>query len=93
MKNRSSKTILVFFALGLISCAFCVQQAQAVPINAVLSLSQGAHSWTPIMSIRNKGHGLVGRDGDMPTVQSVSGGFAAFVNVGRLGNVYSYVVF
>ena len=37
MKNRSSKTILVFFALGLISCAFCVQQAQAVPVTGAIS--------------------------------------------------------
>jgi hypothetical protein len=37
MKKRSSKTILVFLALGLISCAFCVQQAQAVPITGGIS--------------------------------------------------------
>ena len=42
MKNRSSKTILVFLALGLISCAFCVQQAQAVPITGVITFAGGA---------------------------------------------------
>ena len=41
MKNRLSKTILVFFALGLISCALCVQQAQAVPITGGLSFGGG----------------------------------------------------
>jgi VPDSG-CTERM motif len=41
MKNRSSKTILVFFALGLISCALCVQQAQAVPISGGISFGGG----------------------------------------------------
>ena len=41
MKNRSSKTILVFFALGLISCAFCVQQAQAVPIPIPSAITLG----------------------------------------------------
>ena len=39
MKNRSSKTILVFLALGLISCAFCVQQAQAVPITGAITFA------------------------------------------------------
>ena len=41
MKNRSSKTILVFLALGLISCAFCVQQAQAVPTTGAITFAGG----------------------------------------------------
>ncbi len=41
MKNRLRKTILVFFALGLISSALCVQQAQAVPITGGLSFGGG----------------------------------------------------
>ena len=52
MKNRSSKTILVFFALGLISCALCVQQAQAVPINGVITFAGGAQLNSGYVSIR-----------------------------------------
>ena len=76
MKNRSSKTILVFFALGLISCALCVQQAQAFKIGGAITFAGGAvldtdsvETATEVMSWVN------------PTVQSVSGNFATFVNV------------
>ena len=85
MKNRSSKTILVFFALGLISCAFCVQQAQAVPIHRCYHFRRGRRVERPgTVNSASAGHGLVGRGGFMPTVQSVSGNFAAFVTVGDL---------
>ncbi len=56
MKNRSSKTILVFVALGLISCAFCVQQAQAVP-TSVITFAGGATmadaNGDPVTSVNN----------------------------------------
>ena len=76
MKNRSSKRILVFFALGLISCALCVQQAQAVPINGAITFAGGvemngtADTATQVIT-------WLDQSGAMPTVQSVSGSFAA----------------
>jgi len=83
MKNRSSKTILVFFALGLISCALCVQQAQAVPINGAITFAGGVELDDPV-TVNNATQvtGWLDENGDMPTVQSVSGNMAAFVTVG-----------
>ena len=93
MKNRSSKTILVFFALGLISCALCVQQAQAVPIDRCYHFRRGRNVGHRLLSIRQvRVTGWLDEDGFMPTVQSASGSFAAFVTVGD-GNVYFFVVF
>ena len=75
MKNRSSKTILVFVALGLLSCAFCVQQAQAVPITGAINFAGGvemngtADTATKVIS-------WLDQDGNMPTVQGASGSFA-----------------
>ena len=94
MKNRSSKTILVFFALGLISCALCVQQAQAVPINSVITFAGGAQLDSGLLSIRqHRSSGWLDENGAMPTVQSVSGDFAAFVTVGDTVTFHFYVDF
>ena len=82
MKNRSSKTILVFFALGLISCAFCVQQAQAVPITGAITFAGGVTLDTGTVNTATQVTSWLDEGGFMPTVQSVSGSFAAFVNVG-----------
>jgi hypothetical protein len=76
MKNRSSKTILVFFALGLISCAFWVQQARANPFD-VITFTGGVHLDQPSVNDANQVTSWVN-----PTVESVSGLFAAFVSVG-----------
>ena len=81
MKNRSSKTILVFFALGLISCAFCVQQAQAVPITCY-HFRRGRNVGHGTVNTATQVTGWLDEGGYMPTVESVSGSFAAFVNVG-----------
>ena len=88
MKNRSSKTILVFFALGLISCAFCVQQAQAVPQNGTITIAGGAQladgNGDPVTSVNDATQvtGWLDGDGAMPTVQSVSGSMATWVTAG-----------
>jgi len=76
MKNRSSKTILVFFALGLIGCALCVQQAQAVPITGAITFAGGATLDSVTVNTATQVTGWVD-----PTVQSVSGSFAG-VGVG-----------
>ena len=75
MKNRSSKTILVFFALGLISCALCVQQAQAVPTTGVITFAGGVTLDTGTVNTATQVTSWVGT----PTVESVSGSFAGFV--------------
>ena len=79
MKKRPSKTILVFFALGLISCALCVQQAQAVPLhlNGAITFAGGVTLDQP--SVNNATEVTSWVD---PTVQSASGSFAAFVTTG-----------
>jgi hypothetical protein len=77
MKNRSSKTILVFFALGLLSCALCVQQAQAVPVTGAITFAGGVTLDTPSANTATEVTGWVN-----PTVQSVSGSFAVFVTSG-----------
>ena len=83
MKNRSSKTILVFFALGLISCAFCVQQAQAFPIGGSITFAGGVTLDDPnTVNTATQVTGWLDENGDLPTVQSVSGNFATFVTVG-----------
>ena len=82
MKNRSSKTILVFFALGLISCAFCVQQAQAVGIYGTITFAGGVELDTVTVNTATQVTGWLDGNNAMPTVQSVSGSFAAFVSVG-----------
>jgi hypothetical protein len=76
MKNRSSKTILVFFALGLISCALCVQQAQAVPITGAITFAGGVEM-NGTADTATQVTGWLDQSGFMPTVQSVSGSFAA----------------
>jgi hypothetical protein len=82
MKNRSSKTILVFFALGLISCAFCVQQAQANPVYGDITFAGGVTLDQPSVNNATQVTGWLDENGDKPTVQSVSGNFAYFVNAG-----------
>ena len=77
MRKRSSKTILVFFALGLISCALCVQQAQAVPVTGAITFAGGVTLDQPSVNSATEVTSWVS-----PTVQSVSGSFATFVNVG-----------
>jgi hypothetical protein len=77
MKNRSSKTILVFFALGLISCALCVQQAQAVPITGVITFAGGVKLDQPSVNTATQVTSWVD-----PTVQSASGSYAGFVHIG-----------
>jgi hypothetical protein len=85
MKNRSSKTILVFFALGLISCAFGVQQAQAA---GVITFAGGAElgdiHGNPVNSVNDATQviGWLDEGGNRPQVQSVSGVFAQFATVG-----------
>ena len=79
MKNRSSKTILVFLALGLISCAFCVQQAQAVPITGVITFAGGVTLDERSYSVNTATQVTGWLDETGPTVQSVSGVFAEFV--------------
>ena len=81
MKNRSSKTILVFLALGLISCAFCVQQAQA-DSNNVITFAGGAELNSGSVNTATAVTGWLDENGASPTVQSVSGFFAGFVGVG-----------
>ena len=78
MKNRSSKTILVFFALGLISCAFCVQQAQAVPlpITGAITFAGGVTLDTDTVNTASQVTSWLDENGDLPTVQSASGSFA-----------------
>ena len=80
MKNRSSKTILVFLALGLISCAFCVQQAQAV--QNVITFAGGVELDAGSVNDATQVIGWLDELGNRPTVESVSGVFAAFANVG-----------
>ena len=78
MKNRSSKTILVFFALGLISCALCVQQAQAVPlpITGAITFAGGVTLNSGSVNTASQVLTWLDESGDMPTVQSGSGSFA-----------------
>ena len=82
MKNRSSKTILVFLALGLISCALCVQQAQAVPITGAITFAGGVELNQPSVNNATQVTGWLDESGNQPTVQSVSGNFAYFVTAG-----------
>ena len=77
MTKRSSKTILVFFALGLISCALWVQQAQAVPVTGAITFAGGVTLDQPSVNTATEVTSWVS-----PTVQSVSGSFAAFVTTG-----------
>ena len=76
MKNRSSKTILVFLALGLISCALCVQQAQAVPITGAITFAGGVTLNSGSVNTASQVLTWLDESGDMPTVQSGSGSFA-----------------
>ena len=82
MKNRTSKTILVFLALGLISCAFCVQQAQAVPVTGAITFAGGVeldtgsvNTATAVVSWLDQSPSFA-----MPTVQGASGNFAGLDN-------------
>ena len=78
MKKRSSKTILVFLALGLISCALCVQQAQAVPlpITGAITFAGGVTLNSGSVNTASQVLTWLDEGGDMPTVQSGSGSFA-----------------
>jgi hypothetical protein len=76
MKNRSSKTILVFFALGLISCAFCVQQAQAIPITGAITFAGGVELNSVSVNTASAVTTWLDESFAMPTVQSASGSFA-----------------
>jgi len=76
MKNRLSKTILVFFALGLISCALCVQQAQAVPVTGAITFAGGVTLNSGSVNTASQVLTWLDESGDMPTVQSGSGSFA-----------------
>ena len=82
MKNRSSKTILVFFALGLISCAFCVQQAQANSVYGVITFAGGVELNTATVNTATRVTGWLDGDMNMPTVESVSGNLDYYVNAG-----------
>jgi hypothetical protein len=77
MTKRSSKTILVFFALGLLSCALCVKQAQAVPITGAITFAGGVTLDQPSVNNATEVTSWVS-----PTVFSASGSFAAFVTTG-----------
>lgn len=77
MKNRSSKTILVFFALGLISCALCVQQAQAV--TSAITFAGGVELNSDSVNTATQVVSWLDEGGNMPTVQSASGIFAGLV--------------
>ena len=76
MKNRSSKTILVFFALGLISCALCVQQAQAVPITGAINFAGGVTLDNTDLSMATAVVTWLDQGANMPTVQGADGSFA-----------------
>ena len=76
MKNRSSKTkFLVFFALGLISCAFCLQQAQAVG-TSVITFAGGVELNSDSVNTATQVVSWLDEGGNMPTVESASGIFA-----------------
>jgi hypothetical protein len=81
-KNRLSKTILVFLALGLISCAFCVQQAQADSnvITFAGGLELGDIHGNQVYSVNDATQviGWLDEMNNAPTVQSVSGVFFTF---------------
>ena len=79
MKNRSSKTILVFFALGLIGCALCVQQAQAISITGSITFAGGVELNTNSAGTASMVAGWLDEGGNMPTVVSASGSFASLV--------------
>ena len=82
MKNRSSKRILVFFALGLISCALCVQRAQAAYMNAAINFAGGVELNTGSVNTASQVTGWLDEGGFMPTVIGASGNFASFVTIG-----------
>ena len=76
MKNKSSKTILVFFALGLISCAFCVQQAQAIPVSGAITFAGGVTLNNTSVNTASAVTGWLDEGNNLPTVESSSGSFA-----------------
>jgi hypothetical protein len=80
MKNRSSKTLLVIFALGLINCAFCV--LEAAPITGTITIRGGAQLNTTSVNTATRVTGWLNGSGGPPTVVSRSGDFATFVAVG-----------
>ena len=80
MKNRLSKTILVFLALGLISCALCVQQAQAVPITGAINFAGGVTLDTTDLSMATAVVTWLDQGANMPTVQGAGGSFAGLDN-------------
>jgi hypothetical protein len=76
MENRSKKTILIFFALGLIICGLCVQQARAVSIHGVLAFSGGAEMDTGTVDTATMVTNWVSAH-----VDGTSGDFVPFVTV------------
>ena len=82
MRKRSSKTILVFFALGLIGCALCVQQAQAVRVTGAITFGGGVELDRSSVDTATTVTGWLDQSGLMPTVTSASGSFAAHVTIG-----------
>ena len=69
----------VFLALGLISCALCVQQAQAVPITGSITFAGGVELDTGTVNTATKVTGWLDENNAIPTVQSASGSFAGLV--------------
>jgi len=76
MKNRSSKRILVFFALGLISCALCVQRAQAAYLNAALNFAGGLEMNSGSVNTASQVTGWLDEGMNPPGVTGASGNFA-----------------
>ena len=73
----SAMKISVFFALGLISCALFVQQAQAVPITGAITFAGGVELDSTTVNTATRVTGWLDEGGFMPTVQSVSGSFSS----------------
>jgi hypothetical protein len=82
MKNRSRKTILVFFALGLISCTLCVQRAQAAYLNAALNFAGGLEMNSGSVNTASQVTGWLDEGLNPPAVTGASGNFASFVAIG-----------
>ena len=63
-------------ALGLISCALCVQRAQAAYLNAALNFAGGVELNSGSVNTASQVLTWLDEDGNLPTVQSGSGSFA-----------------
>src|ERR1044071_9902957 len=75
MESRSSKRILVFLALGLISCALCVQRAQALEITGAITFAGGVELDSTTVNTATQVLTWLDESGALPTVQSASGSF------------------